>query len=193
MARSKAFDPEAALQAALELFWERGYEATSVSDLVERLRIGRQSLYATFGTKHDLYLAALERYLRTRDPDPIELLSRPGPALPAVRALVRSYVREAACDGRRRGCLMVNAAMERLPGDTAVARVVASSWGALEEALNVALERAREQGELPRDRDPRLLARFLLVVLQGIRVVGKGDPDPQKVRDAAEQALALLD
>ena len=98
MARTKEFDPDAALRAALELFWERGYEATSMADLVERLGIGRASLYATFGGKHELYLKALNLYLRTQDPDPVELLSRPGPVLPAVRALLEKYVEETIQD-----------------------------------------------------------------------------------------------
>jgi TetR/AcrR family transcriptional repressor of nem operon len=192
MARPREFDIDQALDAAMELFWEKGYEATSITDLTERLGIGRASLYAAFGDKHQLYLRALERYVRTRDPNPVELLSRPGPALPAVRALVRAYAEESACDAKRRGCLIVNAATERLPGDVAVGRRIENAWNTLEDALHSALQRAREQGELPPDRDPRALARFIFVLLQGMRVVAKGSPHPERLRDAAEQALALL-
>ncbi len=192
MARTKEFDPDTALQGALELFWRRGYEATSMADLVQHLGIGRASIYATFGSKHELYLKALDRYLQLRNPNPIELLSQPGPALPAVRALVQQYAEESACDEQRRGCLVVNAAVERLPGDSAVARRVESSWDTLEVALASALTRARAQGELADDCDPRALARFLLVVLQGLRVLGKGHPDPERLRDAAAQALTAL-
>jgi len=192
MARTKEFDPDTALQGALELFWRRGYEATSMADLVQHLGIGRASIYATFGSKHELYLKALDRYLQLRNPNPIELLSQPGPALPAVRALVQQYAEESACDEQRRGCLVVNAAVERLPGDSVVARRVESSWDTLEVALASALTRARAQGELADDCDPRALARFLLVVLQGLRVLGKGHPDPERLRDAAAQALTAL-
>lgn len=193
MVRTKEFDPDAALDAALDLFWERGYEATSIQDLVDHLGIGRGSLYATFGSKHELYLKALDRYLRSRDLDPIELLNRPGPALPAVRTLVRAYADEAARDARRRGCMIVNAAMERVPADASVTQRVQASWRALERALAAALARAREQGELAADKDPAAIARFLLVVLQGLRVVGKASPDAARLRDAAEQALSVLD
>jgi len=191
MARTKEFDPDAALQAAMELFWAKGYEATSVADLVEHLGIGRGSLYATFGDKHQLYLAALRRYQETQSPV-VELLSQPGPVLPAVRALVERYAEEAACDTERRGCMLVNAATERLPADRQVARVVEAGWDTLETALTAALIRARAQGELSPDKDPRALARFLLVVLQGIRVVGKGEASASRVRDAAAQAFAIL-
>jgi len=192
MARTKEFDPDVVLQRALELFWERGYEATSMADLVEHLKIGRASMYATFGSKHDLYLKALERYLSTRSPDPIELLAQPGPALPAVRALVEAYTEQSIQDQRRRGCMIVNAAGELLPGDERVARLVDANWTALEVALTSAFIRARAQGELARGSDPRTLARFVLVFLQGLRLMAKGHPDPGRLRDAASQALTLL-
>ena len=193
MARTKEFDPDAVLQQALDLFWERGYEATSMADLVERLGIARASLYATFGGKHDLYVQALDRYVQGRDPRLVEMLSQPGPALPAVRALVEAYARESLSDERRRGCLVVNTAVELMARDPQAARRVEASWDTLETALTSALTRARAQGELPPEKDPRALARFLLVMLQGMRVLGRAHPDPGRIRDAAAQALAALD
>ncbi|MEV0577479.1 TetR/AcrR family transcriptional regulator [Streptomyces sp. NPDC050392] len=194
MARTKEFDPDAALQSALELFWRRGYEATSIADLVERLGIGRASIYATFGSKHELYLKAMDRYSEGRDPFLLTELSQPGPALPAVRAVVRRFASEAASpEDRLHGCLITNTAAELAPHDSAAARRVEISWEHLETLLHSALVRARAQGELPADRDPRALSRMLLVLLQGVRIVGKASDDPARVRDAAEQALTLLD
>lgn len=194
VARTKEFDPDAALQSALELFWRRGYEATSVTDLVEHLGIGRASIYATFGSKYELYLKALDRYAEMRDPFLLTELSQPGPALPAVRAVVRRFAAEAASPkGRLYGCFVTNTAAELAPHDPAAARRVEISWEHLETPLHSALVRAQAQGELPEDRDPRALARMLLVLLQGVRIVGKASNDPARVRDAAEQALALLD
>ncbi|KAA6217565.1 TetR/AcrR family transcriptional regulator [Streptomyces filamentosus] len=194
MARTKEFDPEAALRAALDLFWARGYEATSMADLVEHLGIGRASIYATFGNKRELYLKALDRYLETRDPRLVEELSAPGPALPAVRAVVRRFAAEATAEGERlTGCFVTNSAAELGPHDPAVARRVELSWEQVETLLYAALTRARAQGELPEGRDPRTLSRMLLVLLQGVRVVGKASTDPARVRDAAEEALRLLD
>jgi TetR/AcrR family transcriptional regulator, transcriptional repressor for nem operon len=192
MARTKEFDPDVALQAAMELFWERGYEATSMADLVDRLGVGRASIYATFGGKHDLFLKAFERYLESRDPAVVALLSQPGPALPAVRALVDSYVEGAIGDERRRGCMVVNSGVELTARDRQTARRVEGSWNLLETALTSVLTRARAQGELAEGKDPRALARFLLVVLQGIQVVARADPEPARMRDAAAQALAAL-
>jgi TetR/AcrR family transcriptional regulator, transcriptional repressor for nem operon len=192
VSRTKEFDPDAVLQKALELFWERGYEATSMADLVGHLGIARASIYATFGGKHDLYVRALERYVQARDPGLVEMLSQPGPVLPAVRALVEAYAAESLCDERRRGCMVVNAAVELMPRDPQAARRVEASWDTLETALASALTRARAQGEIPEGKDPRALARFLLVVLQGMRVLGHAHPDAGRVRDAAAQALSIL-
>ncbi|MET9510857.1 TetR family transcriptional regulator [Streptomyces flavidovirens] len=194
MARTKEFDPDAALQAALELFWRRGYEATSMADLVNHLGIGRASIYATFGNKHELYLKALDRYADSRNPRLLGELSQPGPALPAVRAVLRRFAAEAASDKERlTGCFVTNTAAELAPHDDSAARRVEVSWEHMETLLHSALVRAQAQGELPEDRDPRALARMLLVLMQGLRVVGKASSDPARVRDAAEQALTLLD
>ncbi|GAA2906473.1 TetR/AcrR family transcriptional regulator [Nonomuraea rubra] len=190
MARSKEFDPEAALQQALELFWERGYEATSMADLVERLGVARASIYATFGGKRELYLKALERYLEQRNV--VGSLSQPGPALPAIRALLDSYVAEILADDLRRGCMVVNTAVEFASRDATVLAKVATSWAGLETALAGTLVRARAQGEIPAGKDPYALARFLLVLLQGLRVLGRADPDPRRLRDAVEQAMTAV-
>lgn len=88
--------------------------------------------------------------------------------------------------------MVVNAAIELMPRDRQAARRVEASWDTLETALTSALTRARAQDEIPADRDPRALARFLLVLLQGVRVLGRADPDPGRVRDAAAQALSML-
>ncbi|MEU1024688.1 TetR family transcriptional regulator, partial [Streptomyces sp. NPDC005904] len=165
MARTKEFDPDAALQSALELFWRRGYEATSMADLVEALGIGRASIYATFGNKHALYLKALERYAEIQNPRLLATLSRPGPALPAVREVVRRFGGEAASEeDRRSGCFVTNTAAELGPHDEAALRRVERSWEHIETLLHSALVRAQAQGELPADRDPRALARLLLVL-----------------------------
>jgi TetR/AcrR family transcriptional repressor of nem operon len=193
VARTKEFDPDAALRAALELFWERGYEATSMADLVERLGIARASLYSTFGGKRELYLKALDRYGELAQPNLLNDLNQPGPALPAVRALVTRFVMDASGEQRHRGCFVVNTAIEVAPHDTVMARRVQTNFDCIETTLASALTRAQAQGELSADKDPRALARCLLVFLQGLRVLGKADTEPERLRDAAAQVLSLLD
>ncbi|MEU1078114.1 MULTISPECIES: TetR family transcriptional regulator [unclassified Streptomyces] len=194
MARTKEFDPDAALQSALELFWQRGYEATSMADLVDRLGIGRASIYATFGNKHELYLKALDRYGEAHTAILLRELSGPGPALPAVRAVVHRFATDStAAATRRDGCFVTNTAAELGARDSAAARRVEQSWERLETLLHSALVRAAAQGELAPGRDPRALARMFLVLMQGMRVMGRACEDPARVREAAEAALTLLD
>lgn len=190
MARSKEFDPEVALEKALELFWERGYEGTSMADLVAHLGIARASIYGTFGGKRELYLKALELYLARFDV--VEQLSQPGPALPALRAFLDGYVAECLADELRRGCMVVNTAVEFGSRDAVVSRKIAASWTELETVMAAALVRARAQGEIPAGKDPHALARFLLVLLQGVRVLGRADPDPRRLRDAVDQAMTAV-
>jgi TetR/AcrR family transcriptional repressor of nem operon len=193
VSRTKEFDVDAALTAALDVFWRRGYEATSVNDLVAHLGIGKASMYATFGSKHDLYLMVLDHYVRTTDQAIVEELSRPQASLPAVRGLVLRHVGEIVNDQQQRGCLVVNAAVERLPGDTSAARRVERSWDTLEVALTLALARAQAAGELAADRDPRAMAQFLLTLLQGLRVLGKSLAPADRLRSAAAEGLRILD
>lgn len=176
----------------MDLFWQRGYEATSMADLVAHLGVARAGIYATFGSKHELYLQALERYGELIHPTLLAELSGPGPALPAVRSLVERFADEAAGADGGRGCFVVNTAVELAPHDPLAARHVQASWDFLETALASALSRARAQAELPADRDPQALARCLLVLMQGLRVMGKAATEPQRLRDAAAQALVLL-
>ncbi|WP_017588603.1 TetR/AcrR family transcriptional regulator [Nocardiopsis ganjiahuensis] len=191
MARTKEFDPDTALLRAMELFWSKGYEATSMADLVEHLGVSRASLYSTFGDKHELYVRAYDRYLE-EGVDFVGELSQPGPVMPVVRSLLTRYAEESAADAARRGCFVVNTAVELSPHDPVLARRVEANWNLVETALFSALVRARAQGELPQGRDPRALARLLLVTLQGMRVVGKSSDDPARLRDAAAEMLALL-
>ncbi|MDA8371608.1 MAG: TetR family transcriptional regulator [Nocardiopsaceae bacterium] len=193
MARTKEFAPDSALDAALELFWERGYAATSIADLVEHLGIARASLYSTFGDKHALYLRALEKYCERRAPELLDQMSRPGPVLPAVRALIERYAGESASEQGRRGCFVANTAVELAPHDREAAHRVQKDWLFLETVIGSALARAQAQGELAADKDPQALARFLVTLMQGMRVTGKADPDPARLRAAAQQALLLLD
>ncbi|ADD39880.1 TetR/AcrR family transcriptional regulator [Stackebrandtia nassauensis] len=192
MARTKEFDPDTALRSAMELFLRHGYEATSVADLVETLGVSRASLYATFGHKDELYRKALDLYNRSQPIDFAEILSRPGPVLPSVREVVEEFAAQAKLPDGSGACLIVNAAVERMSADDAVARQVESSWDFLETTLFMALCRAKAQGELSPDADPRAQARFVLVMLQGIRVLSGSAVSAERIDDAARQTLAAL-
>lgn len=189
MARTKEFDPDTALRAAMELFIAQGYEATSMADLVGHLGISRASLYATFECKEELYRRALDLYLDQNPLDMAVALSQPGPVLPRIHAVVEQFATQTANGDR---CLVVGAAIERMGVDGKVARKIESAWDRMETSLVMALTRARAQGELSQDVDPQAKARFILVMLQGIRVFANSNTSSARLSAAVDQMMAGL-
>jgi len=189
MARVKTFDSEAAIDAAMDLFWRKGYADTSVQDLVNELGISRSSLYATFGDKDQLFQQVFSRYTATEAGPRHGLLTRDGSVLDALRELLYGLAQAPEHYPDRRGCLVVNAAMERVPYDPATTALVTAQLGRLEEALYAALRRGQVAGDIDPDRDARTMARFLVSVIQGMRVVGKATADRTTLRDTADVAL----
>lgn len=188
----KHFDRDLALDAAMDLFWRRGYEATSMADLVSELGISRSSLYATFGDKDALYAAALARYCAVEAGPRHALLSADGPVRGAIRTLLEGIAAAPEQHPDRRGCLVVNAAMERVPADPSTADAVAAQLERFAAALHAAIARGQRAGELDSRQDAVALAHFLVTVVQGMRVVGKASNDPAMLRDSVDVALAAV-
>lgn len=191
MARTREFDTEAAVGRAMELFWARGYEATSVRDLTQRLGIGQGSLYAAFGGKDGLYRAALEHYRATLAADALRALEEGADARAAIRALLTERIRVAVERGGQ-GCLAVNAACERLPQDAATRRTVRDMQDASREALTEVLRAARDRGEIAERHDPHTVAAFLVTFLNGLLVSSKITPD-RSFEPLIDVALTALD
>ncbi len=192
MPRTKEFEPEAALHDAMELFWRKGYEATSMRDLLEGMGIGRGSFYDTFGDKHSLFLAALDRFEQTRTAWILEALEKSESPVEAIQ-----YVFERTVDGLvgfdpRRGCLLANSAVELAPHDPEVARRISLYVRRTEAAFEQALQRARTAGEIPEHKDPRALARFLVNNLHGLRVMARAGADRETLEDTVEVVLGAL-
>ncbi|MGW3241341.1 TetR/AcrR family transcriptional regulator [Streptomyces sp. NPDC001070] len=191
MARTREFDTDQALDRAMDVFWRRGYAATSLQDLLSELSIGSGSLYAAFGSKDKLYALALERYCSRHASGLVELLENADDVRSAVRAALMQMV-EADLEDPERGCLLVNAATERGDDPGTVDRVTVT-LRLLESALAAALEKARARGELSAGKNPVELARFLTTFVQGLRVVGQARMGRAFVEDAVETAMRSLD
>lgn len=186
--RPRQFDEHEVVDAAKELFWSHGYGATSVSDLLEALRLQRGSLYGAFGDKHGLFLRALTRYVE--DSQLWLAALEQGPVLPALRALLLSQL-AAPTGADLRGCLLGNTSVELEGKDAAARAVVQRGLGVFEEALREALDRAYRTGELPRG-DSGAQARMLLAFAQGLHVIARAEPDPARLTDAVDALLAAL-
>ncbi len=192
MARTKEFDREEALDRAMQVFWDKGYEATSLSELLEAMGIARQSLYDTFGDKHALFLEALERYETQRLDRMRSCLEVAPSVIRAFREVFEGIVDESEA-AKRRGCMGVSAVVELAPNDPELAKRSAARQRSLEAIFFRALEQAREKGELAASKDTRALARFLVGALQGLRVSATADPKSTALRDIARISLQALE
>ena len=192
MARHKEFERDEALQKAMEVFWARGYEATSMQNLVEHMGINRQSLYDTFGDKHSLYLEALDRYQQVESRRLFELLDKPGSVKKALRKLFTDVI-EGALEGQRRGCLMNNAMSELAGRCKATAEKTRHNMAAVEEAFYRALLRGKKEGELKDLSDLRAVARFLYNSFQGLVLTAKATQDRKALEDVVKVTLSVLD
>lgn len=172
-------------------FWDHGYAATSVRDLGQAMGLGAASLYNSFGDKHALFARCLDRYLDGNMRERIARLETMHPPRAAIEAFLQEVVARSLCD--RRGCLLVNTALEVAPHDAAVGAIVADRLAELEGFFRRCVVAGQRAGSIARGRAARDLARLLLTTVMGLRVLARARPDPALLRGAARQALALLD
>ncbi len=192
--RTKEFEPDQIADAAMRVFWERGYAATSVQDLVEGTGLSRSSLYNTFESKQGLYQQALRRYQAVTTAN-VELLAEAGSVKELVRRLLMRIVEDELGDPQRRGCLVANATLELAGHDKAVAELVAHNFLRLQKALEKLIVRGQQTGEIRPDRNPRALARFFVNTMQGMRVLSKGSTQANRrqcLLDVIDVALNTL-
>jgi TetR/AcrR family transcriptional regulator, transcriptional repressor for nem operon len=192
MARPREFDEAEALDAAMDCFWRDGYEATSVRDLAARMGITGASLYNAFGDKRSLFREVLQRYVERSTRERIARLESSLPPKLAVRAFLDEIV-ERSVDGKRRGCLLVNTALEVAPHDPELGAEVAAHLGEIEAFFRRAISAAQTEGSVPTDRNPADLARLLLGITLGIRVLARSKPQRELLEGVVRPALALLD
>lgn len=193
MPRAKAFDPEVALDRAVELFWQLGYEGTSMAKLLEFMGISRQSLYDTYGDKHSLFLAAVDRYRSKVQAQLRTIIASEDSPLAGIRAVFAWVNREVIEIPEHRSCLMANCALELGQRDPEVRERVAEHLREVEEVFHSALERSREAGELAADRDTRALARFLTNAIHGLGILARGGATTPVLRDSIATTLAVLE
>jgi TetR/AcrR family transcriptional repressor of nem operon len=192
MARPKAFDPTEALDCALQVFWHQGYEATSLQDLLAAMTLSKSSFYETFGSKHALYLAAIDRYRATAIAQYVCILREHNNGRQAIADVFAALVEQLDCPHGRRGCFMNNAAIESASRDAATEARVREAHRALEDAFYRAVRRAQALGQIPLDKDPRALARFLTSSMQGLLVMAKMAPGREALDDVARVVLSTL-
>lgn len=193
MARPREFDVNAALERAMDVFWSKGYEATSLDDLCDATGLSRSSLYATFGNKRDLLLQTVDRYIERRTPSIRAVLAGQPNIHKGIAALLRTFIDQIVSGAGRRGCFLGNCAAELPRSDRKALARVRRGLARTEETFREALAQAAARGELPVGVDVDALARFLTASFQGLRLVGKVNPDRAVLEDIATTILRCLD
>jgi TetR/AcrR family transcriptional repressor of nem operon len=193
MPRPKEFIPDEAVEKAMQVFWHKGYEATSMKDLLSAMNLNRGSLYDTFGDKRQLFLKVIDRYCHGFVGEKFSMLDQPGPALPILRRFIHGMIEGGLADPQRRGCLIANTIMELSPHEKEIAGTLRQILTMAEDAFFRVLARAKQQGELNSDKDPHALARFLATMMQGTIVMIKAGASADEVNQTAETALSILD
>lgn len=176
MARSKAFDEATALGKAMEVFWSKGYNATSMQDLVDGMGINRASMYDTFGDKHQLYLEALRNYRNLQTQQAIAILENTQSTKEAIHNLLQGVLQDYSCSNNK-GCFIVNAAVEFATHDEAVYQIIKNNLEALESALVRTIARGQASGEITSRESPEALAKFIINTINGMRVAEKAGYD----------------
>lgn len=186
MARPREFDPDEALARAMEAFWAKSYEGTSIAELVAATGLNKGSLYAAFGDKRRLYLAAIERYERVAIDGTVAALRD---AADPTAALVAVFDRVIAAVERRdrRGCLLCNASIDRAPYDPAVERRVLSALARLQRAIAATLRRATPDASAP---EVEARASHMLATYMGLRTMARAGVAAAELRAIAARALA---
>jgi TetR/AcrR family transcriptional regulator, transcriptional repressor for nem operon len=188
----KQFDPNQVLERAMRVFWKRGYEATSIQDLVDATRINRASLYATFGGKRELFLAALARYEEVVIKALFETLADREPRR-GMERMFEGLLRRMSDSSYPRGCLYTNTSLECPAGGNLTSRAIAEFFARQEAAIHQLVSRAQAQAVIDPNRDARALARFFLSVAHGLNVVNKATQDAASLSDTVTVAMSARD
>jgi TetR/AcrR family transcriptional repressor of nem operon len=194
MARPKEFEPNEVLAKAMAVFWEKGYEGTSIRELEQRMGINRLSIYNTFGDKRSLFLAVLNFYYDTYAKQVFGPLYEGQGGLQDVKDLLRRFAQWVTHEREFLGCLMCNSAVEMARNDPEITAQAQRHFAQLEDGIHAALQRARTHGELKDTRNLRARARKLVTILQGVlvrlRLSGDADACRKTVLFALEEVEA---
>ena len=193
MARPREFDEDEVMERAMHVFWRRGYQATSLQQLLRAMRLSKSSFYDTFGTKRDLLLTALRRYAGSGMAGLIAPLLAPDASRPAIEATLANMVRHARSPEGRRGCLVNNTLGEVAPHDPAVFAATRAVLRQLEALLVAVVTRGQAQGEITRRESARALARFLANSFGGLNLAAKARPEKAALDDVVRVTLRALD
>jgi TetR/AcrR family transcriptional regulator, transcriptional repressor for nem operon len=193
MPRPKNFNEDEVLGKAMRLFWHKGFEATSIQDLVTHLGINKQSIYDTFGDKKKLYLLALNKYHFGSEMYFNTLYSENGTVREAFRAFFQAVVEGSFHDADKKGCFLQNAAVELAPQDEEIKKICLAGMSSFEKRFGDLIRKGQQSGELSKTLEADSLATFFFAIFNGLRVIGKITQDKTQLENIVKNALSVLE
>ncbi|MBX2830042.1 MAG: TetR/AcrR family transcriptional regulator [Rhodospirillales bacterium] len=193
MPRPRAFDEESVLDNAMNIFWSKGFESTSVQDLVDQTGLNRASMYASFGDKKALFLRVLDHYSQKISAKRFADLREIEDGRKAIEKTFRDAAKNGCAEGRHKGCLIVNSGMELAPHDPETAAIAHQAFRRVEDMFSAALTRGIKQGSIAKDKNVRALSRFFAGSIQGVQMMSRRGADTETLNDFTNTILAALD
>lgn len=191
--RPRGFDRDAALRRAMEVFWARGYEGTSISDLTAAMGIGSPSLYAAFGCKEALFREAVELYGVVEGAAAARALTVEPTARAAIESMLRANVENYANPRKPPGCMIVLSAMSGSPDSDEVRAFLSRTRRDAQDVLRQRLERGIAEGDLPKGADTAAIAAFYTTVLNGLSIQARDGASRKSLRAIVDGAMAAWD
>jgi TetR/AcrR family transcriptional regulator, transcriptional repressor for nem operon len=193
MARPKEFDREEVLQKALHTFWEKGYDATTLPDLLESMNINRSSFYNTFGDKQTLFREVMNLYYQQTAIKRLTILQSAKSARQGLRDYFRHNIDVAIAEYNPGGCLLTNTATNLKTIDQEIARSLVQGVDRLEQAVYSLLEKGQRLGEIPVHKDIKAIARLMIAASYGLNIAARINPSRDVLEDVAQAAISILD
>lgn len=191
MGRPREFSEDQAVEAAMRVFWEKGYEGTSLDDLTHAMGINRSSLYSTFGDKESLFRRVISRYGEAQLTFVSDALSQSS-ARKAIEALWRNTVRFLSDSTHPRGCLSLQGGLTCGSGMEAVKKAMVDWRKSALAPIEERMHRARNEGDLPARVNPKDLARYVLIVMNGLSVQAANGASQTEMDAAVDIALRSI-
>lgn len=192
MARPAEFDRETVLKQAMHVFWRKGYNTTSIKDIVDATEIQPGSIYWAFGNKQKLFLAALDSYRQEIQNLVNTTLKADLPPLARIEQFFHGLVAHTSANDANNSCLLINTLLEAAEDDKEISAVVNQTFTQLEAGFAQVLTLAQQQGTISADKKPGDLARLLIVGMFGLRVYSKNNNDPQAIKNIIRSLLFAL-
>ncbi len=191
--RPLEFDPDAALEIAIQVFWSKGYRSTSLHDLLKAMNLSKSSFYQTFSSKHQLFQQCITRYRDKVAGEMFRCLKETKSARQFIEEILYGIAGEAFSKDKRRGCLVMNSANEFAQSDPVISDLVAKGIERFESVFFAAVKRAQQEGDIPAHKNARILSRYLVSSMSGLKTIAKAGASQTVIKEIVRVVITAIE